>query len=253
MYRLIPINSLRNAALVAAETPLVLMADADLVVSASLSRQMANASMSAALVSQALSGSAVIVPTFETNADMRLDKGQEVVARLVVGTKADITDAVKEGSIYPFAEKHFYDGHKCTRFDTWYNAGDMYNVDYTPGCEPWYIADRLRVPEYDVRYRGYGWNKVQQVAHASRTHLGIKVHPDAFMLHRPHLASNALEFFWREKEKGGSFFKKITGLYQQQAALLEANAFVPRTDERSQRCRRVLPWWQVPQQQRQQQ
>eukprot|EP00955_Chlamydomonas_euryale_P091047 364591-Chlamydomonas_euryale.AAC.10 len=45
MYRLIPINSLRNAALVAAETPLVLMADADLVVSASLSRQMANASM----------------------------------------------------------------------------------------------------------------------------------------------------------------------------------------------------------------
>lgn len=42
MYRLLPINSLRNAALLATSTPLVLMADVDLLLSAGLSEQMAD-------------------------------------------------------------------------------------------------------------------------------------------------------------------------------------------------------------------
>lgn len=61
----------------------------------------------------------------------------------------------------------------------------------TRGCahapcrsEPWIIGDRLRLPWHDARYRGYGLNKQQFVAHVNATGWRFRVMYDAFTVHR---------------------------------------------------------------------
>ena len=46
--------------------------------------------------------------------------------------------------------------------------------------EPWWIASRALVVPYDVRYRGYGWNKAQQLnaqLHVRESTCGLTPHP----------------------------------------------------------------------------
>ena len=55
--------------------------------------------------------------------------------------------------------------HGCTHklHNRWYSAAEAYRVQYQPNYEPWYVVERYASLQYDVRFRGYGWNKVQQV------------------------------------------------------------------------------------------
>lgn len=50
--------------------------------------------------------------------------------------------------------------------------------------EPWVIADRFNVPMHDVRFRGYGNNKIQQIAHTNSSGFKFVVLPTAFIIHR---------------------------------------------------------------------
>ena len=40
------------------------------------------------------------------------------------------------------------------------NASEQYTVNYEFRYEPWVICNRLLVPWYDARFRGYGQNKI---------------------------------------------------------------------------------------------
>ncbi len=50
--------------------------------------------------------------------------------------------------------------------------------------EPWLLTDRLHVPFHDERYRGYGMNKQQMVAHVNASGYSLTVMHDAFVIHR---------------------------------------------------------------------
>ncbi|KAG1674745.1 hypothetical protein FOA52_013581 [Chlamydomonas sp. UWO 241] len=250
MYSMLPINSLRNTALLAATTPLVLMADADLMLASSLSEQLAKPSIFSEVAAIAAARNAIIVPTFETPEELRQDKAMLVAIEALHGDASALKAAVDDNQLQPFAAKTFYDGHKCTNFKQWYQATAPYKIRYTPACEPWMIADRSHLPQWDVRYRGYGWNKVSHVAHVNETFAGMKVFPGLFMVHLPHRPSSALHTYWKAKDislaggaEGAEAFNKVTALYNEEQALLAKGTFVPVTDARTQRCRQELSWW----------
>ncbi len=46
------------------------------------------------------------------------------------------------------------------------------------------IVDRHNVPWHDVRFRGYGNNKIQQIAHINASRFTFVVHHGAFIIHR---------------------------------------------------------------------
>ncbi|GIL98823.1 hypothetical protein Vretimale_4024, partial [Volvox reticuliferus] len=66
-----------------------------------------------------------------------------------------------------------------------------YNISYARKFEPWFMAGRQVVPWHDARLRGYGHNKIIQVAATNATGVLFNVHPAAFLIHRPHARSTA--------------------------------------------------------------
>lgn len=50
--------------------------------------------------------------------------------------------------------------------------------------EPWTIVDREVAPWHDVRFRGYGQNKIVHIAHMNASDFKFVVLPNAFIIHR---------------------------------------------------------------------
>ena len=67
----------------------------------------------------------------------------------------------------------------CVPLPRWFNTSEQYSV-------PWVICDRLRVPWYDSRFRGYGQNKIVHLENMNWTGYRFIVHPEAWLIHRRH-------------------------------------------------------------------
>ena len=48
------------------------------------------------------------------------------------------------------------------------------------------IVDRHLAPWHDTRFRAYGQNKIQHIAHLNSTKFRFTVYPNAFIIHRAH-------------------------------------------------------------------
>ncbi|GAX72606.1 hypothetical protein CEUSTIGMA_g62.t1 [Chlamydomonas eustigma] len=206
MRSLLPINSLRNAAMLAADTDMVAMIDVDLLISKDLSTDMSNTESVIQLVrATTQQNKLIILPAFETIPKLTLEHGLIVAQQAAAGGKAAIVDLVDKLQAITFASTVYAKGHACTDFKKWYSSGTPYNTTLTSNCEPWFMVSRFINPEYDVRFRGYGWNKVQQVAHvASLPGVSLLVHPTGFIIHRPHNKSAAMSFYAKGKLATGS-------------------------------------------------
>jgi len=51
----------------------------------------------------------------------------------------------------------------------WFNTSEEYTVMYEFRYEPWVICNRILVPWYDARFRGYGQNKIVHLEHMNWT------------------------------------------------------------------------------------
>ena len=51
----------------------------------------------------------------------------------------------------------------------WLTTDEAYEVQFQPHYEPWVMCDRMAVPWYDPRFRGYGKNKISHLEQMNRT------------------------------------------------------------------------------------
>lgn len=217
MAAVLPVNAMRNHAILQARTPLVLVADVDLLPARALSRWLQPPSSAANDLKRALEAedALYVLPAFETprrDDDPRAaHAAAERAAR--AKTKAELEGMASRGEVRQFAATLFHEGHDDTQYARWWRVsggGDggssspsldgAYALGPSPAApasrtwkdfEPWFIVARARAPWYDSRFRGYGWNKVALLAHLKALGFSFRVHPAGYLVHRQHERSGA--------------------------------------------------------------
>ena len=99
-----------------------------------------------------------------------------------------------------FHMAHYPQGHEPTLFWKWVNSSEPYQIQHETGFEPYILMLKEHVPYYDERFRGYYFNKVEQLLHIStQFELPFIVHPTSFVVHVPHPKAKTK---WRTKRSG---------------------------------------------------
>ncbi|KAJ9514700.1 hypothetical protein QJQ45_028412 [Haematococcus lacustris] len=276
---LYPVNSLRNFARLLADTPLIANIDVDMLPSASLSATLLadvagiggdtaagstvplNPGSAASIVAAQQQGSTVFVlPAFETACG-----GPALADQIARSGKAAVAEAMRQECLAPFRARVAVACHNATDFPRWLNMGqpggeapEAYQVDYQTSFEPWFISSRSATAWFDVRYRGYGKNKIQQpqrkslkywsghplatqVAHMASQGVRFRVHPTGFLVHRPHTESQARKIFLRVKFKSrrnaalleGSLFQHVEQMWLRHEQEIQQGTFQVRTGRAS--------------------
>ncbi|GLC43923.1 hypothetical protein PLESTF_001369800 [Pleodorina starrii] len=257
---LMPINALRNAAFLAADTPLVAMVDVDLSPSWSLAGQvLADSKRASALQQQSEQNRAVwVLPAFDTHHGLPISE-REALADAVVAVRpeAKLSELLPmwkpRGRIHQFARNVYKAGHTATNFEKWFRYPTEYEVPYKKGYEPWFIGAR-----------GYSWNKVINVQYMAALGYSFNVLPDAWLVHRPHEPTASCSICSNDTLKHARRASALNvdvvvngTTFQAREIFLRATKRFYRTSERrmaegsyelvvdaaSHHCRKVLPWW----------
>jgi glycosyltransferase-like protein LARGE len=195
---LYPTNAVRNRALIMSRSDIVLLLDVDFVVDLSLAYDLEDEQRSKELMDILISGSAVVLPAFE--AWDQGERGKTIALTAVRQGKKYISKKFMYNIVMGFHMAHYPQGHEPTLFWKWINTSEPYPVKHETGFEPYILMLKEHVPYYDERFRGYYFNKVEQLMHIS-TQIGLPfiVHPSSFVVHVPHPKAKTK---WRTKRSG---------------------------------------------------
>lgn len=249
---LYPVNQLRNLARLQARTELVGLMDVDMLVSSKLANHLIQYSRSETMRNTCSKRTVYILPAFETygpNAAMMADK-------LVRQSKTHLVRSVGQGLVAPFDSVRFPIGHNTTNFKRWYRDDQQYKITYAYRFEPWIIADRKAIPWHDVRFRGYGQNKIVHIAHTNASGFEFVVHPTGFIIHRAHeltaariqlVADMKEDSILKKAQQGGVGKNTVYGhshkLWEEAKADMALGKYVPVLDPATKHCMRQLSWW----------
>ena len=218
--RLYPINALRNAAVRAARSELVLCLDVDLVCSRGLREQLTEPSSAAWLYARARTTppTVFVLPAFETRGGPPLPPLWEALPR----TRDALRAMVERGEVGGFQADYFPGGHGATQHVRWLSRCCLrpYTVEPRGGgggggtaaatrCgashtfEPFILAARSLLLSdggaWDERFTGYGKNKIE---HAMRLTVQARarwvVLPHGFVIARAHERSCAWQLIYGE-------------------------------------------------------
>eukprot|EP00198_Chlamydomonas_reinhardtii_P011469 XP_001700806.1 predicted protein [Chlamydomonas reinhardtii] len=167
---LVPINSLRNVALLAARTPLVAMIDVDLAPCEGLAGRLLR-DVSRVQGLQAERDAMWVLPAWESSPQLAQAEAEAVVQAARTGDKPRLAALWSSHRIRTFSEDVYARGHNATDFSRWLRSPKPYVVQYETGYEPWGIVARehyLQWP-FDERFRGCFRDKVTQVASLARS------------------------------------------------------------------------------------
>mmetsp|Transcript_13170 Transcript_13170/g.24304 ORF Transcript_13170/g.24304 Transcript_13170/m.24304 type:complete len:548 (-) Transcript_13170:164-1807(-) len=179
---LYPVNKLRNEALRAVQSQLVFLVDVDFMPSKGLYKSLAGEDEGETLyrslaAKRRHAPRALVIPAFEVGTSP-----EQKDALSFAGLKAAYT----AGNAFGFHMWYFPQGHVATNFDRWFKGKtsleelqtpskvlsslcaekhgvDAYRIKYSQSFEPYVVAAKSAVPEYDERFRGYGMNKISHI------------------------------------------------------------------------------------------
>ncbi|XP_067940014.1 xylosyl- and glucuronyltransferase LARGE2s-like [Watersipora subatra] len=171
-----PVNQLRNVALDNALTQYVFLTDIDFLPMANMCEYVKE---SAALHDIQNRKLALVVPAFQT---------QQYRPQLPF-TKEQLKKYVDTGQVQIFRHDVWPEGHAPTNYSRWFNSSQPYPVSWQPNYEPYIVVSRERVPKYDERFFGFGWNKVSHIMEVDAQGFKMVVLPHAFIIHTPHAPS----------------------------------------------------------------
>ncbi|WIA37724.1 hypothetical protein OEZ86_014604 [Tetradesmus obliquus] len=223
MVKQLPVNSMRNHALLLAQTPLVSLLDVDLMASNTMAQALTDPQQVKEL-QDIIKGQQrfVVLPAFEpmpikerfvenmSGAAMSvvLRQQQKVAAFAAANEKATLQGLMNAGLLQPFDKGASPFGHKATDFNRWLTCKEQRCPSYeikpeSERFEPWGVLDRhqaLRNAPYDEVYRGYGKNKISNIWWLREQGFKLFVHGTAFIVHRAHATSNA-KVAWRKERR----------------------------------------------------
>jgi glycosyltransferase-like protein LARGE len=216
-----PINALRNLALRAAKSDLVLLLDVDFVVSEGAHTAIMNNS---SLRSQALNDNvAFVLPAFEQHPKDRggnfsvIPRSKTELAMLWREHEGDMKE------VSAFHVSNFAKGHAPTDYAQWFgpNHTDQdkfaYGVNFKEYYEPYIVMARKNVPEYDERFRGFGMNKISHLYSVAAQGTSFQVLRSHFVIARDHAKSSSWEKNFGESASILESLRsktKIANLYQ---------------------------------------
>lgn len=119
------------------------------------------------------------------------------------------------------------------------------------------VVDRHNVPWHDIRFRAYGNNKIQQIAHINASHFQFVVHHSAFIVHRAHqetsmrgeLITSKQEYDRAVAENRPVNTTTIYGhtrwLFDEAKEAMNKGKFNAVVDRATRECHATLPWWRI--------
>lgn len=170
-----PVNLLRNTALQEVKTPFVFLSDIDFLPMYGLYEYLKKAASMMDLTNEK---KALVVPAFETQR-YRLEFPK---------TKSELLSMLDMGTLFTFRYHVWAKGHAPTNFAKWRTATTPYQVEWEQDFEP-YIVVRRDIPLFDLRFMGFGWNKVSHIMELDSRGFEFIVVPNAFIIHMPHAPS----------------------------------------------------------------
>lgn len=125
--------------------------------------------------------------TFESLEDHIAELASEKIDRFL--------ELVKNGSVVPFHSRNYTVGHGVTDFGRWTHATSLgsqcYTVQYTEGYEPFVVGSKRHLPQFDQRFSGYGYDKVELTYQSD---VDSSSHNLLMLMHTPWMSTGLILF-----------------------------------------------------------
>ena len=170
---MLPVNYIRNVAMIASTTPYVFLSDCDFLPSYNLYTYLKKSAK--VLITNTTSKRALIVPAFES-----LHYNFQFPP-----SKMELLQQCKKKKLQIFHQEWYY-GHGPTNYNKWASTRHPYTVNWVIGFEPYIMIDR-NAPRYSEQFFGYGWNKISHIMEVKAQGYSFVVLPNAYIIHCPHM------------------------------------------------------------------
>ncbi|KAG2492047.1 hypothetical protein HYH03_009545, partial [Edaphochlamys debaryana] len=189
---------------------------------------------------------AVVLPAFTTDWRLRSDLNAPTLLAEGLALRPTNKTLLREWfnawHFWRFAPKR--KAHLSTDTEKWLETDEWYEVKANDNAmyEPWVLVDRLTSPWHDIRFRGYGMNKVMHLYHLNGLGYQLQVHPRAYLVHRPHRQTKARMKHNSEQSDQG-LRGRANSLSAAVREAVDSGSYEPWIDSMTEACRRILPWW----------